>query len=322
MPWYSRYHASAVRLCPARAGWGGDESPTRIGKTMGFFKKKEIPSKPHKKVDIQREIKRAEREDETLWIKCSSCQELLYRKEVERSLNVCPKCTYHFPISVEQRIALTFDRNSFSELYPKIEPVDFLRFKDTKTYKARLIETKDATNRSDAVVCGSGKIDGLDVLAAIFDFNFMGGSLGSVVGEKITRLLEEGAKSSIPVIVFCASGGARMQEGIMSLMQMSKVAGAIFKLKSAGIPYLTVLTDPTLGGVSASIAMLGDIIIAEPKAMIGFAGPRVIKETIKEKLPLGFQRAEYLLDHGMVDLIVSRKDMKRQLRNLLSLTAA
>jgi acetyl-CoA carboxylase carboxyl transferase subunit beta len=289
---------------------------------MGLFKKKDTPPKPYKKIDIQKEIRRAEREDEALWIKCSSCQELLYRKEVERNLSVCPKCTYHFPISVEKRIALTFDKNGFEELYTKIEPVDFLRFKDTKTYKARLIETKEATNRSDAVVCGSAKIEGLDLLAAIFDFNFMGGSLGSVVGEKITRLLEEGTERNVPVIVFCASGGARMQEGIISLMQMAKVAGAIFKLKSAGVPYLTVLTDPTLGGVSASIAMLGDIIIAEPKAMIGFAGPRVIKETIKEKLPPGFQRAEYLLEHGMVDLIVPRKEMKRQLHSLLSLITA
>ncbi|HUJ88716.1 MAG TPA: acetyl-CoA carboxylase, carboxyltransferase subunit beta [Syntrophorhabdales bacterium] len=288
---------------------------------MGLFKKKVVPLKPYKKIDIQKEIKRGEREDETLWAKCSSCQELLYRKEVERNLNVCPKCSYHFPISVEKRIALTFDK-SFTELYTDVEPVDFLKFKDTKTYKARLAETKEATGRSDAIVCGNGSIEGIEVLTAIFDFNFMGGSLGSVVGEKITRLLEEGAEKNLPVIVFCASGGARMQEGIMSLMQMSKVAGAIFKLKSAGVPYLTVLTDPTLGGVSASIAMLGDIIIAEPKAMIGFAGPRVIKETIKEKLPPGFQRAEYLLEHGMVDLIVSRKEMKRKLHSLLSLITA
>jgi acetyl-CoA carboxylase carboxyl transferase subunit beta len=289
---------------------------------MGLFKKKNLELKPYKNIDIQKEIKRAEREDEALWIKCSSCQELLYRKEVERSLNVCPKCSYHFPISVEKRIALMFDKSGLTELYTGIEPVDFLRFKDTKSYRTRLIETKEATNRSDAVVCGRGSIDGVEVLTAIFDFNFMGGSLGSVVGEKITRLCEDGAKNTLPVIVFCASGGARMQEGIMSLMQMSKVAGAIFRLKSAGVPYLTVLTDPTLGGVSASIAMLGDIIIAEPRAMIGFAGPRVIKETIKEKLPAGFQRAEYLLEHGMVDLIVSRKDMKRKLHSLLSLIAA
>ncbi|MBP1730677.1 MAG: acetyl-CoA carboxylase, carboxyl transferase subunit beta, partial [Deltaproteobacteria bacterium] len=186
---------------------------------MGLFRKKDHPPKPYKEIDIQKEMKRAEREEEALWLKCSSCQELLYRKEVERNLNVCPKCFYHFPIGVEKRIALTFDRNVFTELYTKIEPVDFLKFKDTKSYKARLIETKEATSRSDAVVCGQGKIDGIDVLAAIFDFTFMGGSLGSVVGEKITRLLEEGAEKKIPVIVFCASGGARMQEGIMSLMQ-------------------------------------------------------------------------------------------------------
>jgi len=285
---------------------------------MGLFKKKVVPLKPYKKIDIQKEIKRAEREDESLWIKCSSCQELLYRKEVERNLNVCPKCSYHFPISVETRIALTLDK-SFTELYTRIEPVDFLKFKDTKTYKARLIETKEATNRSDAVVCGKGSIDGIEVLVAIFDFNFMGGSLGSVVGEKITRLLEEGAEKNLPVIVFCASGGARMQEGIMSLMQMSKVAGAIYRLKREGIPYISILTDPTLGGVSASIGMLGDIIIGEPKAMIGFAGPRVIRETIKEDLPHGFQRSEYLVEHGMIDMILARKDFKLKLGSLLSL---
>lgn len=286
---------------------------------MGLFKKKDKEKKPHKEIDIQREIKRAEKEDESLWIKCSSCQELLYRKEVERNLDICLKCSYHFPISVDKRIALTFDQDSFTELYTNIEPVDFLKFKDTKSYKTRLIETREATKRSDAVVCGMAKIEGMEVLCAIFDFSFMGGSLGSVVGEKITRLLEEGRDRRLPVIVFCASGGARMQEGIMSLMQMSKVSGAIYRLKSARVPYITVLTDPTLGGVSASIAMLGDIIIGEPKAMIGFAGPRVIKETIKEELPQGFQRSEYLVEHGMIDLIASRKELKQKLHNILSL---
>ncbi len=286
---------------------------------MGLFKKKDREKKPHKEIDIQKEIKRAEREDESLWIKCSSCQELLYRKEVERNLDICLKCSYHFPISVEKRIAQTFDKGSFTEFYTRIEPVDFLKFKDTKSYKTRLIETRETTRRNDAVVCGAARIEGTEVLSAIFDFNFMGGSLGSVVGEKITRLLEEGSERKIPVIVFCASGGARMQEGIMSLMQMSKVSGAIYRLKSVGVPYITVLTDPTLGGVSASIAMLGDVIIGEPKAMIGFAGPRVIKETIKEELPHGFQRAEYLLEHGMIDFIASRKELKQKLHNLLSL---
>lgn len=286
---------------------------------MGFFKKKDKDKPPHKEIDIQKEIKKAEKEEKALWIKCSSCHELIYRKEVERNLDVCPKCQYHFPYSVQNRINLTFDKGTFVELYRAIEPVDFLKFKDTKSYKVRLQETRESLQRNDAVVCGQGRIKGIDALAAIFDFEFMGGSLGSVVGEKITRLLEEGADKRIPVIVFCASGGARMQEGILSLMQMSKVSGAIYKLKSQRIPYITVLTDPTLGGVSASIAMLGDIIIGEPKAMIGFAGPRVIKETIKEELPAGFQRSEYLVEHGMIDMIVPRKEIKQKIHQLLSL---
>jgi acetyl-CoA carboxylase carboxyl transferase subunit beta len=285
---------------------------------MGLFTRKEKEKKPHQEIDIQKEIKRAEKE-ESLWIKCSSCQELLYKKEVERNQHVCLKCFYHFPVSVETRISLTFDKDTFVELYDKIEPVDFLKFKDTKPYKTRLIETKESTKRSDAMVCGRGKINGLDALAAIFDFSFMGGSLGSVVGEKFTRLLEEGAEKKSPVILFCSSGGARMQEGILSLMQMAKVSGAIQRLKSARVPYITVLTDPTLGGVTASMGMLGDLIIAEPRAMIGFAGPRVIKDTIKAELPPGFQRAEFLLEHGVIDMILPRKEFKQKLSTLLSL---
>ncbi len=285
---------------------------------MSLFRKKEKEVKPHKEIDIQKEIKKAGRE-ESLWIKCSSCQELLYKKEVERNQHVCPKCLYHFPISIENRIAMTFDRGTFVELFDNIEPVDFLKFKDTKSYKTRLEETQESLKKKDAMVCGKGEIGGIETVAAIFDFSFMGGSLGSVVGEKITRTLEEGVNSNKPVIVFCSSGGARMQEGIMSLMQMSKVSGAIYRLKSHGIPYITVLTDPTLGGVTASMGMLGDIIMAEPKAMIGFAGPRVIKETIKEELPKGFQRAEYLLEHGMIDMITARKELKHQLQRILSL---
>lgn len=285
---------------------------------MGFFTKKDKERKPHKEIDIQKEIKRAER-DESLWIKCSSCQELLYKREVERNQHVCPKCFYHFPLTVENRIAAIFDKGSFDELFPNIEPVDFLKFKDTKPYKTRLSETKESTNKVEAMICGQGKIGGIDALAAIFDFAFMGGSLGSVVGEKVTRILERGLDHKIPVIVFCSSGGARMQEGIMSLMQMSKVSGAIYRLKTKGIPYLSVLTDPTLGGVTASMGMLGDIIIAEPKAMIGFAGPRVIKDTIKEELPQGFQRAEFLLEHGMIDMIIPRKELKQKLHAILSM---
>jgi acetyl-CoA carboxylase carboxyl transferase subunit beta len=287
---------------------------------MGLFKKKE--KKLYKEIDIQKEIKKAEKEEESLWIKCSSCKELLYRKEVERNLDVCPKCSYHFPISVDKRVALTFDRGTFTELYDRVEPVDFLKFKDTKSYKVRLMESKETTKKSNAVVCGRGKIEGIEVLCAIFDFTFMGGSLGSVEGEKIARLLEEGRERRLPVIIFCASGGARMQEGILSLMQMAKVSGAICRLKAERIPYLTVLTDATLGGVTASMGMLGDIIIGEPKAMIGFAGQRVIKETIKEELPHGFQRAEYLLEHGMIDIICTRREIKQKLYNILSLVAA
>jgi acetyl-CoA carboxylase carboxyl transferase subunit beta len=285
---------------------------------MSLFKRKDKEVKPHKEIDIQKEIKRAEKE-ESLWIKCSSCQELLYRKEVERNQHVCLKCFYHFPISVENRVALTFDSGSFVELFRDVIPVDFLKFKDTKSYKTRLIETQEQTGRSDALFCGRGKINGLEAFTAIFDFSFMGGSLGSVAGEKITRIFEEGVDKRLPVILFCASGGARMQEGILSLMQMSKVSGAISRLKSAGVPYIAVLTDPTLGGVTASMGMLGDVIIAEPKAMIGFAGPRVIKDTIKEELPEGFQRAEYLLEHGVIDMILSRKELKERLYRILSL---
>lgn len=285
---------------------------------MGLFKKRDKEKKPYREIDIQKEISKAEKE-ESLWRKCNSCQELLYRKEVERNRHVCPKCFYHFPISIDNRISLTFDKGSFTEFYERVEPVDFLKFKDTKPYKARLTETQESSKRRDALICGSAKIGGIPVLAAMFDFSFMGGSLGSVVGEKITRTLEEGVRQRTPVILFCASGGARMQEGILSLMQMSKVSGAIYHLKSNKIPYITILTDPTLGGVSASMGMLGDVIIAEPKAMIGFAGERVIKETIKAKLPPGFQRAEYLLEHGMIDMISSRKELKQTLYTLLSL---
>ncbi|MBA4391523.1 MAG: acetyl-CoA carboxylase carboxyl transferase subunit beta [Syntrophus sp. (in: bacteria)] len=285
---------------------------------MSLFKKKEKERKPYRELDIEKEIKKAGKE-ESVWIKCKSCQELLYKKEVERNQHVCPKCLYHFPITVENRIALTFDKGSFVEYYTEVAPVDFLKFKDTKAYKTRLIEAQETIKRNDAMVCGAAQIGGIDVLAAIFDFNFMGGSLGSVVGEKITRIMEDGARRKLPVILFCSSGGARMQEGIQALMQMSKVSGAIYNLKSQGVPFIGILTDPTLGGVTASMGMLGDIIIAEPKAMIGFAGPRVIKDTIKTELPPGFQRAEYLLEHGMVDMISSRKELKQKLQTILSL---
>ena len=249
-----------------------------------------------------------------LWTKCNSCGKEI---EIERSLNVCPACGFHFRLDVEARINLVFDNHA--RFFGDIKPVDFLGFEDTMKYERRLLEAQNATKQNDAVMCVEGNIVDIKALAAVFNFKFMGGSLGSVVGEKITLLLEKGAMEKIPAIIFCASGGARMQEGIMSLMQMAKVTAAISRLNKARVPYVTVLTDPTLGGVSASMAMLGDIILAEPGATIGFAGSRVIEETSREKLPKGFQRSEYLFEHGIIDGIVPRKSMKQELYDWLSL---
>jgi acetyl-CoA carboxylase carboxyl transferase subunit beta len=289
---------------------------------MGLFTKKEKDRKSPKEIDIQKEIKKVEKEEENLWKKCNFCKELLYKKEVERNLEVCPKCSYHFPLTVDKRIAITLDKDTAVEMYTNLQPVDFLKFVDTRSYQVKLTEIQESTKRSEAVWCGKGKMQGRDIYVGIFDFFFMGGSMGSVVGEKITRLLEDGLKSKTPVILFCASGGARMQEGIVSLMQMAKVSGAINRLKAAGIPYITILTDPTYGGVTASMGMLGDIIIGEPKAMIGFSGAGVLKSTIRQELPAGFQRAEFQLSHGMIDLICPRSELKQKLSTILSLIAA
>jgi acetyl-CoA carboxylase carboxyl transferase subunit beta len=256
---------------------------------------------------------------EDLWLKCNSCNEIIYRKVIERNLQVCPKCNYHFQIPVRKRIDCLVDPDTFIEYDVDLTPTDPLEFKDLKRYTHRIQESQKATGQKDAIICGEAKIEGQPAMIGIFEFNFMGGSLGSVVGEKIARMIERAVEKRIGVIIFCASGGARMQEGILSLMQMAKTSAALARLHEARIPYISVLTDPTTGGVSASIGMLGDIIIAEPKAMIGFAGPRVIKETIRAELPEGFQRAEYLLEHGMVDLIVERKDLRHTLGLLLEL---
>ncbi len=285
---------------------------------MGIFTKKGKETAP-KETEKTKEAKKSDKDGESPWRKCKFCKEQVLKKEVEKNLDICPKCSYHFPMSADKRIALVFDRGTFTEYYEHVAAVDFLEFNDLKSYKSRLAEAREETGRNDTVVCGRGRIEGMDVLCAIFDFSFLGGSLGSVAGEKITRLLEEGTDKKLPVIIFCASGGARMQEGIISLMQMAKVSGAIQRLKTARVPYITVLTDSTFGGVTASIAMLGDIIIGEPKAMIGFAGASVIKETIKEELPKGFQRAEFLLDHGMIDFICPRQDLRQKLHNILSI---
>jgi acetyl-CoA carboxylase carboxyl transferase subunit beta len=256
---------------------------------------------------------------EGLWTKCPSCSENLITKDIETNLNVCPKCTHHFRISAQKRIELLLDEGSFKEFDAGMMSVDFLEFKDSKSYKSRIDAALAKGGSKDAIICGEGKVDGLSVQLAVFDFSFMGGSMGSVVGEKITRAIERGLDQKSPVIVVSASGGARMQESILSLMQMAKTSAALAKMKAKGLPFISILTDPTTGGVTASFAMLGDVNMAEPKALIGFAGPRVIEQTIRQKLPEGFQRAEYLLDHGMVDIIVERKDMKESLSKILGM---
>ena len=256
---------------------------------------------------------------EGLWIKCPSCSEIIYKKELERNLEVCPKCNYHFRLKAFRRIEIIFDEGSFKELFRDIEPADVLNFTDTKRYKDRLKEDAEKTGLSDAVVAGEGNIHGIRAASSIFDFNFMGGSMGRVAGEKIARTFEYAIANNLPVIIFSSSGGARMQEGIYSLMQMSKTVALVSEFNRTSMPYISVLTDPTTGGVSASFATIGDVIIAEPKALIGFAGPRVIEKTIHQSLPEGFQRSEYLLEHGMIDMIVERKDLRDVLKNLLIL---
>ncbi len=254
---------------------------------------------------------------EGLWLKCPVCREMIFRKEFERNGKLCPKCEYHFPISVDERIMLLLDDGRFTEWEAGLEPKDILGFQDTEPYTDRLIRSQEKTGRKDAIAIGTGHISGHPVNMAIFDFSFMGGSMGTVVGEKITVAAEASHSSQTPLIIVSTSGGARMQEGIFSLMQMAKTSAAIGRLNQAGVPFISVLTDPTFGGVTASFAMLGDVIIAEPKALIGFAGPRVIEQTIKQRLPKGFQRAEFLLEHGMIDMVVPRRVMKRTLTSLL-----
>ncbi|MFO7831673.1 MAG: acetyl-CoA carboxylase, carboxyltransferase subunit beta [Desulfuromonadaceae bacterium] len=281
---------------------------------MAWFKKSKAPIKAVENKTVQM--------PEGLWVKCKNCAEIIYAKEIERNLNVCPKCDYHFRISAQARIELVLDKGSFVEMDADIQSTDFLDFKDTKKYKDRIKASLAKAGGGDAVVCGEGSIEGLPVVVSVFDFSFMGGSMGSVVGEKITRAIEKGLETRSPVIIFSCSGGARMQESILSLMQMAKTSAALAKLKEAGLPFVSVLTDPTTGGVTASFAMLGDINMTEPRALIGFAGPRVIEQTIRQKLPQGFQRSEYLLEHGMVDMIVPRQEMKARLSQVLRIFMA
>jgi acetyl-CoA carboxylase carboxyl transferase subunit beta len=276
---------------------------------MAWFKKSKAPIAPVESKKVQM--------PEGLWTKCKNCEEIIYSKEIERNLNVCPKCDYHFRISARERIDLVIDEGTFNETDPDMASVDFLKFKDSKKYVDRIKAAVAKNGGGDAVVTGYGLMNRQEVVVAVFDFAFLGGSMGSVVGEKITRAIELGLEKKAPVMVFSSSGGARMQESILSLMQMAKSSAALAKLKKAGIPFVSVLTDPTTGGVTASFAMLGDLNVAEPKALIGFAGPRVIEQTIRQQLPEGFQRSEYLLDHGMVDMIVSRQEMKARLSQAL-----
>jgi len=259
---------------------------------------------------------------EGLWTKCPACAAVLYRPEVERNLEVCPKCGDHMRIRARARIASMLDPGTGVEFGAEVKPVDVLRFRDSKKYRDRLVQAQKSTNEDDALVVMRGQIQGISTVMCAFEFNFMGGSMGSVVGERFVRAVNVCLAERIPLICFSASGGARMQEALFSLMQMAKTSAALGRLKQAGIPYISVMTDPTMGGVSASLSMLGDINIAEPGALIGFAGPRVIEQTVRETLPDGFQRAEFLLEHGAVDMIVDRRQMVATLARLLAMLTA
>jgi acetyl-CoA carboxylase carboxyl transferase subunit beta len=258
---------------------------------------------------------------EGLWVKCPDCSKVIYNKELYQNLHVCPQCAHHFRIRAADRLATMFDDGAWTEHYPHLTSTDPLEFTDTKRYRDRLDATRKATGLDDAVLVATGRLDGREVVVAAMEYSFIGGSMGVVVGEKITRAVEMALEQRQPLIVVSCSGGARMMEGALSLMQMAKVSAALARLDRAGLPFISLLTDPTTGGVTASFAMLGDLIIAEPRALIGFAGPRVIEQTIRQKLPEGFQRSEFLMDHGMLDLIVDRRDIKATLSRVLAFTS-
>ena len=255
---------------------------------------------------------------EGVWIKCPKCDAKLYRAELERNLKVCPKCNYHMRITARNRLNYFFDEGTSHELFNNIESIDPLKFRDTKKYRDRVSLAQKKTSEKEALLVMSGKVLDIELMACAFEFQFMGGSMGSVVGERFYQAINHCIESQMPLVSFACSGGARMQEGLFSLFQMAKTAAAITKLDASKLPYVSVLTDPTTGGVSASLAMLGDINIAEPKALIGFAGPRVIEQTVGQKLPEGFQRSEFLLEHGAIDMIVDRREMREQIASLIS----
>ena len=256
---------------------------------------------------------------EGLWTKCDGCGAVLYKPELERNVHVCPKCSFHIRIGARQRLDALLDEEPRIEIGADLAPIDMLKFKDSKKYRDRIVQAQKETEETDALIVVRGQVKELPLVVAAFEFRFMGGSMGSVVGERFVRGVNASLEFGIPMVCFAASGGARMQEGLFSLMQMSKTSAALARLSKRGIPFISVLTDPTMGGVSASFAMLGDINIAEPNALIGFAGPRVIEQTVRQTLPEGFQRSEFLLDHGAIDMIVDRRDMRDRLAQLLSM---
>ncbi|MEW8511812.1 MAG: acetyl-CoA carboxylase, carboxyltransferase subunit beta [Candidatus Thiodiazotropha sp.] len=256
---------------------------------------------------------------EGLWAKCPGCSAILYRAEMERNLDVCPKCNHHNRIGARRRLETFLDPEPQEEIGASLESVDPLKFKDSKKYKERLSQAQKGSGEKEALVAMRGQLKGIDLVVAAFEFSFMGGSMGSVVGERFVRAVNMALERHTPLICFSASGGARMQESLFSLMQMAKTSAALERLQKRGLPFISVMTDPTMGGVSASLAMLGDINVAEPNALIGFAGPRVIEQTVREKLPEGFQRSEFLLNHGAIDMIIDRRDMRDRIADLLTI---
>lgn len=256
---------------------------------------------------------------EGLWTKCNSCNAVLYRAELERNHDVCPKCNHHMRMPARRRLENFLDEEPREEIAANIKPVDILKFKDSKKYKDRITGAQKVTDENDVLIAIKGQVKNIPLVAAAFEFKFMGGSMGSVVGEKFVRAANVCLENEIPLVCFSASGGARMQESLFSLMQMSKTSAVLQKMSQRGIPFISVMTDPTMGGVSASLAMLGDINVGEPKALIGFAGPRVIEQTVRETLPEGFQRSEFLLEHGAIDMIIDRRDMREKIASLLSM---
>jgi acetyl-CoA carboxylase carboxyl transferase subunit beta len=281
---------------------------------MAWFKKTRKP--------LAAAAEKPSRVPEGLWVKCPGCAQTLYNKDLTANLHVCPKCTHHFRINATDRLRLLFDNGDWTEHDRDLVSTDPLNFTDTKSYSSRLKAGTQATGLKDAVITASGRLDGIPVVIAAQEYSFIGGSMGVVVGEKITRAIERAVTSRCAVVIVCCSGGARMMEGALSLMQMAKISAALAKLDRARLPYIAVLTDPTTGGVTASFAMLGDLNIAEPKAQIGFAGPRVIEQTIRQKLPEGFQRSEFLVEKGMLDFIVDRREMKALLASALTFMGA